>query len=85
MASGDLGSAKSARTRTASATGVMVLSESFFKPLVAGDQNASFASLSPYLPQLQALRGLLCLGSFSVAPCIRNIEPPLPRRLASYL
>ena len=24
-----------------------VLSESFFKPLVAGDQNASFASLSP--------------------------------------
>ena len=32
---------------TVSATGVMALSESFFEPLVAGDQKASLASLSP--------------------------------------
>ena len=34
-------------TRTASAAGVMALSESFFEPLVAGNQKASSASLSP--------------------------------------
>ena len=39
--------AKCARTQTASAAGVMALSESFFEPLVAGDQKASLASLSP--------------------------------------
>ena len=33
-------------TRTASAAGVMALSESFFEPLVAGNQKASLASLS---------------------------------------
>ena len=44
---GDLGSARRAGTWTASAAGVMALSESFFKPLVAGDQKASLASLSP--------------------------------------
>ena len=33
--------------RTASAAGVMALSESFFEPLVASDQKASLASLSP--------------------------------------
>ena len=32
---------------TASMAGVMTLSESFFEPLVAGDQKASLASLSP--------------------------------------
>ena len=36
----DTGSAKCARTRTASAAGVMSLSESFFEPLVAVDQKA---------------------------------------------
>ena len=35
------------RDTTASATGVMALSESFFEPLVAGDQKATLASLSP--------------------------------------
>ena len=35
-----------AGTWTASAAGIMVLAESFFKPLVAGDQKASLASLS---------------------------------------
>ena len=38
---------KCAGTWTASATGFMALSESFFEPLVAGDQKASLASLSP--------------------------------------
>ena len=32
---------------SASAPGVMVLSESFFEPIVAGDQKAFLASLSP--------------------------------------
>ena len=35
-----------AGTRTASAAGVMALSESFFEPLVAGGQKASLAILS---------------------------------------
>ena len=47
MACGDAGGAKCAGTQTASATGVMALSESFFQPLVAGDQEAFLASLSP--------------------------------------
>ena len=34
-------------TRNASAAGIMALSESFSKPLVAGNQKASLASLSP--------------------------------------
>ena len=42
----DPGSIKGAGTQTASAVGVMDLSESFFEPLVASDQKASLASLS---------------------------------------
>ena len=38
--------ARCAGTWTASAAGVMPLPESFFEPLVAGDQKASLASLS---------------------------------------
>ena len=49
MACGDPGGAKCAGTRIASAAGVMALSESFFKPLVAGNQKASLTSLSSYL------------------------------------
>ena len=33
--------------RTASAAGVMAPSESFLEPVIAGDQKASLASLSP--------------------------------------
>ena len=47
MAVEDPGSATCAGTQTASAAVVMALSESFFKLLVAGDQKASVASLSP--------------------------------------
>ena len=39
--------AKCAGTWTASAAGVMALSESFFKPLVAGNHKAFLVSLSP--------------------------------------
>ena len=47
MACRDTGSAKYAGTQTASAAGVMALSEDFFEPLVAGDGKTSLASLSP--------------------------------------
>ena len=49
--------------------------QSFFEPLVAGDQKTSLASLSGALP-IQALSGLPCLGSFSVVWHIRHIEGP---------
>ena len=38
--------AQSVQGQTASTTGVMALSEAFFKPIVAGKQKASLASLS---------------------------------------
>ena len=43
---GTLASIKCAGTQTASTAGVMVLLESFLEPLVAGDEKASWASLS---------------------------------------
>ena len=43
---GTLAVPKCAGTQTASAARVMALSESFFKPLVAGDQKVSLANLS---------------------------------------
>jgi len=55
--------------------------QSFFEPLVAGNQKTSGQSFS-VTPPFQALRGLPCLGSFSVVRCIRHIEghpsPPSP-------
>ena len=47
MACGDTGGAKCAGTQTASDAGVMALSESVFKLLIAGGQKTSLASLSP--------------------------------------
>ena len=47
MASGDPGGTKCSGTPIASTAGVMALSESLFKPLVAGDQKASLARVSP--------------------------------------
>ena len=81
LACRDPGGAKCGGTGTASAAGVMVLSESFFWPLVAGNQKASGQSFS-IAPPVQSIRGLPCLGSFSVAPCIRPIKGP--RWLGSY-
>ena len=62
MACGDLGDAKYTGTQTAS-TGVMALSESFFEPLVAGDQKASLARLSPQLCPFKRLEGSLAWNS----------------------
>ena len=59
MACGDPGSAKCAGTWTASAAGVMALSE----PLVTGDQKTSLASLSPQLRLFRRLKGSLAWGS----------------------
>ena len=62
MACGDPGGAKCAGTWTASAAGVMALSESFFEPLAAGDQKASLASLSLLLCPFRQLEGSLGWG-----------------------
>ena len=70
----DSGGATCTGTHTASATGVMALSESFFDRLVAGYQKASLAQSFSIAPPIQALRGLPCLGSFSVVWHIRLIE-----------
>ena len=47
LACGDPGSTLCAETWTDSATGVMVLSDPLSEPLIAGNQKASLASLSP--------------------------------------
>ena len=44
---GDPGGAKCTEAWTASGAGVMALSVSFFNPLIADDQKASLANLSP--------------------------------------
>ena len=73
-------------------------SQSFFEPLVAGDQKASLASLSPYLCQFrhvegvllcrsvcQALKGAPWVGSYSVVQCIRRLmAQPLYCSAANY-
>ena len=51
-----------AGSQTASAAGVMALSESFFEPFVAGDQKASLASLSLQLHPFRHLEGSLAWG-----------------------
>ena len=51
------------RQLTASAAGGMALSESFLKPLITGDQKASFASLSPQLYPFSLLELSLAWGS----------------------
>ena len=62
LACGDPGGAKRAGTRAASAAGVTALWESFFEPLVAGDQKVSLASLSPQLRPFRHLEGSLAWG-----------------------
>ena len=78
MACRDPDGTECAGTRTASASGVIALAESFFEPLVAGDQKASLASLFSIATPVQALRGLPCLGSFSVVQLVRHIEGSPP-------
>ena len=60
MAYGDPGGANWAGIL--SAKGVMALLESFSKPLVAGDQVASLASLSPQLCPFRHLEDSLAWG-----------------------
>ena len=62
MACGVPGGTKCAGTQTASTAGVMALSESFFEPLVAGDQKALLASVSPSLYPCRHLEGFLAWG-----------------------
>ena len=62
MACGDPGSAKCEGTWTASTPGLMALAESFFEALIAGDQKASLASLSPWLCPYRHLEGFLAWG-----------------------
>ena len=50
------------------------LYQSVFKPLAAGDQKASLASLSPLAPLVQALRGLPSLGFSSVVWCLWRLK-----------
>ena len=76
MACGDPGGTKCAETQTASVARVTALPESFFETLVAGDQKAFLVRLSPVALPIRALRGLPCLGSFSVVQCVRHIEGP---------
>ena len=72
MACGNPGGAKCAGTRTASAPGIMALSESFVEPLVAGGKKASLASLSPYLLPFRHLEGSLAWGP-SLFFCVPGI------------
>ena len=78
LACGDSGRVKCAGTRTASTTGVMALSESFFKPLNSWRSEGLFGQSFSIALTVQALKGLPCLGSFSVVGCVRHIEGPLP-------
>ena len=58
----DPGGPKCAGTWTASATGVMALSEAFLQPPVAGAQKALLASLSPKLCPFRHLESFLAWG-----------------------
>ena len=72
LACGDPGGAKCAGTRTASAIGVMAPPESFFSYIWRSE--GLFGQSFSVAPPVQALRGLPCLGSFSVVWRIRHIE-----------
>ena len=65
---------KCAGTWIASAPGVMALLESFFEPLVAGDQKVSLASLSPKLCPFRRIEGPPQQGSYSVDRHVRHLK-----------
>ena len=73
---GDPGSAKCAGAWTASAIGVMALSESLSKTLLAGSQKASLATLCLYLHPFRHLGGSLAWIPFSVVRHVRHIGGP---------
>ena len=82
LACGDPGGAKCAGTWTASTGEVMALSESFFEPLLFGDQKVSLASLFLYLHPFRHLEGSLAwgpflsywLGSYTVDQHVRHLK-----------
>ena len=78
MAHRDPGRVKCSGTWIASATGLMDLSESFFQPLVAGDQKASLVSLSPYLHPFRHLEGSLARGLSLLLGASGTQRGPLP-------
>ena len=56
--------------------GVMALSESFFRGSCSWQSEGFFGQSFSIAPPIQALRGLPCLGSFSVVWHIRHIDGP---------
>ena len=63
------------RTQTASTAGVKALSV-FFQASCSWQSEGLFGQFFSVAPPVQALRGLPCLGCFSVVWCIRYIEGP---------
>ena len=75
LSCGDPGDAKCAGTGTASATGVMALSEFFFWASCSWQSEGLFGQPFSIALPIQTFRGLPCLGSFSVWH-IRHTEGP---------
>ena len=75
MAFGDPGVAECAGTRTDPTAGVMALSV-LFQASCSWRSEGLFGQAFSVVPPVQALRGLPCLGSFSVVGHIRPIDGP---------
>ena len=71
MVCGDSGDAKCAGTRTASASGIMTLSEFFFEPLVAGSSLVA-----------QSVKNLLAMQETWVQ--FLDLEDPLEKEMATH-
>ena len=78
MGRGDPGGIKCAGTQTASAVGVVALSESFFQASGSWRSEGVFGQSFSVGPPVQALRRLPCLQSFSLVWGVRHIECGLP-------
>ena len=76
LACGDAGGAKCAGTQTSSTIGIMALSVIFWASCSWWSEFLFGQSFSTALP-IQALRGLPCLESISIAQCVRHIEGSL--------
>ena len=63
------------RTQTASTAGVKALSV-FFQASCSWQSEGLFGRFFSIAPPVRALRGLLCLGSFSVVWHARHMEGP---------
>ena len=65
-----------AGTYTASTAGIMGLSMSYFPACCSWQSEGLFGQSFSIAPPVQALRGLSCLGPFSVVQPVRHIEGP---------